>query len=524
MKPAITLSRAMADPKIFGTVFQSDSFWTWKVVAKLIDGEPLVAKREIAFFEEVTGRPYNRQARRAWRRLLLLIGRRGGKDRFMSAVGVWRAISQNWKQHISAGEGAVVILIGADKKQSSILRKYCLGLLQAPLLAKQVKRITNEIIEFRNGASLEIITNDQSLVRNRSAIGVLGTETCHWKTDEASLSSDEEVVNAAEPSMAMCPDGELLLLSSSVYRKKGYMFKQYRKLYGKDKDTDTLCLFAPSKVMNPRLPQRYIDAALARDSEKARAEYLNVWREDSSDLLPLDIIEAATDWGVTEREPQRGSSYFGYVDVATGTSRDCAALCIAHQVNDQARSVLVDLIRERKPRYVLADVIAEWAVILRRYGINTVYSDGYALGICQDMWARNFITNEKSENSTSENYLHALPLLTAKRGHLLDDATTRKQLASLTRVVKSGHEEVEHPRTAGGHGDVASAVCGALVRASRISKHMTPERIFQLRDEVHAHNSAQRVGAYRGLSRGETIYGERRWQQMMRGNGGNTTY
>ena len=228
MKPAITLSRAMADPKIFGGVFQSDSFWTWKVVAKLIDGEPLVAKREIALFEEVTGRKYNRQARRAWRRLLLLVGRRGGKDRFMSAVAVWRAISQNWKQHVSAGEGAVVILIGADKKQANILRKYCLGLLQTPLLAKQVKRVTDEVIEFRNGASLEIITNDQSLIRGRSAIGVLGTETCHWKTDEASSSSDEEVVSAAEPSMSMCPDGELLLLSSSVYRKRGYMFKQYR--------------------------------------------------------------------------------------------------------------------------------------------------------------------------------------------------------------------------------------------------------------------------------------------------------
>ena len=204
--------------------------------------------------------------------------------------------------------------------------------------------------------------------------------------------------------------------------------------------------------------------------------------------------------------------------------RTAAALCIAHQVNDDAKSVLVDLVRERKPRFVLADVIAEWAVILRQYGINTVYSDGFALGICQDMWARNFITNEKSPNNTSQNFLAALPLLTAKRGRLLDDVATRKQLAGLTRVVKSGHEEVEYPRTAGGHGDVAAAVCGALVLASRISKHMSPERILQLRDEVYAHNSVQRVGAYRGLSSGEARYGERRWQQMMRGNGGNTTY
>jgi hypothetical protein len=479
MQPAITLSRAMEDPKVFGGVFASPSFWTWKMVARLIDGLPLTEPREIALFEEITCRVYNRQARRAWRRLIILVGRRGGKDRFMSAVACWRALSQNWKMYASAGEGSVVILIGADKKQANILSKYCLGLLQAPLLAKQVKRIAGDVIEFSNGSSLEIIVNDESLIRGRSAIAVLGTEACFWKTDEASSSSDEEVVSAAEPSMAMSPDGELLLLSSSVHRKKGYMHRQYRRLYGKDRDTDTLCLFATSKTMNPRLPQKIIDAALARDSAKARAEYENVWREDSSDLLPLDIIEAATDWGITHRFRVPGARYIAYADMATGTNQgDSAALAIAHQVDDAAKSVLVDVTQERRPRFVLADVITDWANLLRGYGINKVWSDGYAFKICADLWARSGIENLKSENDTSDNYLQVLPLLTSKRGRLHDDATLRKQLSGLSRVVKSGHEVVEHPRTSTAHDDVAAAVCGALVQAAKLSRHpvITAER------------------------------------------------
>ena len=36
--PAITLTRAMIDPQLFGGVFTSPSFWTWRTVAKLIDG------------------------------------------------------------------------------------------------------------------------------------------------------------------------------------------------------------------------------------------------------------------------------------------------------------------------------------------------------------------------------------------------------------------------------------------------------------------------------------------------------
>src|SRR5262249_18358213 len=162
------------------------------------------------------------------------------------------------------GEQAVVILLGADKKQAAILRRYCEGLLRTPLLAAEVVRSTGEVTEFRNGSSLEITTNNASLVRGRSAIGILGSECCHWKTDEYSSSSDEEVVGAAEPSMAMCPDGGLLMLGSSVHRKVGYMYRQYRKLHGCD-DVDSVCWFSPSAVMNLALPGHIIDQALAED-------------------------------------------------------------------------------------------------------------------------------------------------------------------------------------------------------------------------------------------------------------------
>ena len=44
------------------------------------------------------------------RRLILLAGRHAGKDRFFSAVAVWlAALCTDWRGHISAGEGAVVV-------------------------------------------------------------------------------------------------------------------------------------------------------------------------------------------------------------------------------------------------------------------------------------------------------------------------------------------------------------------------------------------------------------------------------
>ncbi len=58
------------------------SFWTWRVIAKLIDGIPLTEQREIDLFEQCTGRSYSRFNRRAVKRFIILAGRRAGKDRF----------------------------------------------------------------------------------------------------------------------------------------------------------------------------------------------------------------------------------------------------------------------------------------------------------------------------------------------------------------------------------------------------------------------------------------------------------
>jgi hypothetical protein len=395
-----------------------------------------------------------------------LAGRRAGKDRFLSAVAVWRAaLCADWRRYQSAGEGAVVILLGRDKKQAAILRRYCHGLLQVPALAQEVVRETRDVIEFKNGASLEIASNDASLVRGRSAIAVLGSECCHWKTNELSSSSDEEVVSAAIPSMAMAPDGGLLMLGSSVHRKRGYMYRQFRELHGNpDAPEDTLCWFATSQTMNPSLPQGVIDRSVADDPQKANAEFNNLWREDLSDFIPLDAIESSTDSNVYHRPPEPSRfSYSAFCDAAGGTGSDSFTLAIAHRLQDQAGTVVIDLIRERKPRFVPRDVVAEYAQILKSYGIGEVQGDKYAGGFHSDEWQHNGIRFVPCERTTSENYLHALPMLLAGRVRLVDNATLRAQLASLERRISpAGHETVTHPQVASAHDDLATACCGAL--------------------------------------------------------------
>jgi hypothetical protein len=112
-------------------------------------------------------------------------------------------------------------------------------------------------------------------------------------------------------------------------------------------------------------------------------------------------------------------------------------------------------------------VVAEFAQLLKSYGISEVQGDGFAGGFHSDEWRRNGITFTPSEHTTSENYLFLLPALLSGRVRLINNATLRNQLASLERSVSSGKEKVTHPAVASAHDDVATAAAGALVAAGR---------------------------------------------------------
>jgi hypothetical protein len=187
---------------------------------------------------------------------------------------------------------------------------------------------------------------------------------------------------------------------------------------------------------------------------------------DLRDLIPLDLIEGCTEFGVHERSPQPDIKYVAYCDASSGVA-DSFALAVAHR----GAPCVLDVVRERKPRFVPAQVIAEFAQLLRHYDITEVQGDRYAIGFHQAEWASHGIKFLPCERTTSENYLHALPLLLAGRFCLLDNMTLRSQLSSLERRVGAGDREtVSHPQHASAHDDVACAACGALVAAATHKK------------------------------------------------------
>jgi hypothetical protein len=397
---------------------------------------------------------------------------------------------------MSPGEQAVVILIGSDKKQARILRRYCAGLLRAPLLAAEVVRDTGEAIEFRNESVLEVVTNDASLVRGRSAIAVIGTETSHWQTDDASASSDEEVVGAAEPALAMTPGG-VMVMSSTAHRKKGYMARRYKELHGNDGSAD-ICWLAASRTMNPQLPESVVEKALADDPVRARSEFLSIFREDVADFVPMDALEAVTDFGVRERAPEPRTWYQCFCDAAGGTGRDSFSFAIGHRDRDGV--AVLDVLRERKPRFVPAEVVKEFADLAKMYRVSEVTGDRYSSAWHSDEWSRRGFRYVESAMTKSELYLACLPLILSDRVRLLDSPGLRSQFASLERRVHSnGRESVDDDGAASSHDDLSNATAGCLVglASGKAPMMINPEIL------AGARNRARYVlmGRYLGLGR-----------------------
>ena len=98
--------------------------------------------------------------------------------------------------------------------------------------------------------------------------------------------------------MATIPGG-MLLCASSPYARRGALWDAYRKHFGQD--SSVLIWKAPTRVMNPSVPQSVIDAAIEADPSSAAAEYMAEFRVDLEPFVSREVAEAAVDPGVFER-------------------------------------------------------------------------------------------------------------------------------------------------------------------------------------------------------------------------------
>jgi hypothetical protein len=274
------------------------------------------------------------------------------------------------------------------------------------------------------------------------------------------------VLNAVRPGMATIPNA-LLLCASSPYARKGVLYDAYRKHFGKD--GDILVWQAPTRTMNPSIPQSLIQHELDRDRAYAEAEYLAQFRSDIESFIKLDEVERCVSIGISDRPPLSGCRYRAFVD-PSGGSHDSMTLAIAHK-EDQL--VVIDRVVERKPPFSPLSVVQEFSAILKLYRVNQIVGDRYAGEWPREQFRRHGIAYEVATKSKSDLYVAFLPLLTSQMVELVDQLRLIQQIVGLERrTARGGRDSIDHGPN--GHDDLANVVAG--VRRCSQSNRVTTRR------------------------------------------------
>jgi hypothetical protein len=214
-------------------------------------------------------------------------------------------------------------------------------------------------------------------------------------------------------------------------------------------------------TMNPSVPEEFIACELAKDQARASAEYLAEFRTDVENFISLEAVRACIEPGCHERGALRQWRYHAFVD-PSGGSNDAMTLAIAHK---EGNTVILDMVRERRPPFSPEAVVEEFANELKNYRITTVAGDRYAGEWPRERFRLHGVNYEVADKSKSELYVALLPLVNSRAVDLLDDDRLVNQLVCLERrTARGGRDSVDHPR--GAHDDLANAAAGVVWLAS----------------------------------------------------------
>jgi hypothetical protein len=455
---AITILEAMDDPELFASHFRGESWKPWRAFLAALFGLPM-DEAQAAIYRHHTERQTPPSV--PFTEATLICGRRAGKSRILAFIATYLATFRDYDEYLAPGEVATVAVVASSQKQARSIFRYISGALNdIGMLKEMVENETADTITLTNRVVIEIAVASFRVTRGYSYAAFLADEVGYWRSDE-SANPDEEIIKAVRPGMSTIP-GSILLLASSPYAKKGLLYNQHKRHFGKD-NARVLVWKASTLEMNPRIDPTIIQEAYEDDPEAASAEYGAEFRNDIAAYVTREVVEACVAPGRYEVPKITGNQYRAFVDPSGGTS-DSMTLAIAHfEGKSRAdRRAVLDAVREVKPPFSPEGVVADFCALIKSYGINSVTGDRYAGEWPREQFRKHGIQYELAPKPKSDIYRDLLPVLNSGQAELLDHPRLIKQVLDLERrTARGGRDSIDH--APGSHDDLINAVAGVLV-------------------------------------------------------------
>ena len=452
--------QAIKDENLFYNFVAGDrglqSWLPWLTALRVLYGLPVKARHH-QLIRDCTGRDPEKLPAGGFDTAVILCPRHQGKSKVGAVIGSYEACLAGHEHNLAAGESGVVSIYSPTKAQSGTIKKYMSALFRStPMLRSTLVRETKFSFELKNGIEVRIENADPRSTRSASIVCGLVDEGCFFGSEDTTIKSDTDLIRAIQPKIASV--GGRLVVISSKGPMRGWCYEQSQKHWGNDYSSTLIWSPPGHGVMNPTVSQAVYDRAMQDDPVMARTELGNEWAEDVDGFVDRSIVERCVVKGRKEYWPMSGVRYSAFVDLSGGGSAksDDAALAIAHK---DGRTVVLDCLRRWKPPFAPREVIGQMATVLRRFGVNQITCDDFAIGFATEAFAFYGIGVNRSQKSKSAMLQELLTKLTSGEVQLLDDPALVTQLCALEcRTTAGGRTVIDHKR--GGHDDLATVVAG----------------------------------------------------------------
>ncbi len=386
------------------------------------------------------------------REFYAICGRGAGKSRVVALLAACFATREYRR---ATGERIYVGVFAPDRKQARITFRYVVGLLRSvPELAALIERETASSVDLSNGVTVEVITASVAAPRGRAYALAVVEEAAFLPTGD-SANPDRELLTALRPALARVP-GSLLAVVSSPYARRGVTWEATQK-YGDAAPAHVLYVRLPTRELNPTFDEAEIARAYADDPASAAAEYGAEFRTDVETFVSRDVVDASVVPGRRELPPAPALRYAAFCDPAGGSGADSFTLAVGHR--EKGGRVVLDAVRERRPPFSPDAVVADFAAVLKSYGLRDVTGDRYAGEWPREAFRKRKVGYDVADRPKSDLYRDALPLLNSGLVELLDEPRLLAQIGSLERrTARGGRDSIDHGP--GGHDDLANVVLG----------------------------------------------------------------
>ncbi len=366
----------------------------WRALMGALNGDELTPD-ELAEFQRLTKRSKPRPGGES--EAIIIAGRRAAKSETAARWIVHQAIYGDHGHAAASGQHLIIPILSPERKMSREIMAYIKGLLTQPSIKRWVEKELEEVVDFKTGVSVRILTADSTSVRSGTCCAAVLDEAC-FLAHEPCSDPDTAVVEALRPSMApilgAAPRRMLVISSAGV--RHGWVYDQVQAYHGVE-DAPILTAVATTSDLNPNIDPAYLARRQASNPTTYAREHLSQFSDCISDgWLNINNITRAIDTGVIVRPYELGLRYRISVDV--GLNTDSTGIAVA-----TTRWLWGDVGRSKKVRrtdicYVdrlvpkPGDPVPVNLMIQRTmracelYGQSTVYIDQFSSSVLVEMF------------------------------------------------------------------------------------------------------------------------------------------